>query len=257
MSGEHWYSRTGEPRYEVLAKSGLPRATTLADARRLGYVPSVTTVLSVLAKPALETWKVKQGILAALTLTREPGEDDDAYLARVLADSQEQAKQAAAEGTRIHDACECYWQGRHYPHQYQPHVDAVCEELHRLFPGVTDWVAERSFASPMGYGGKVDLHSPSTGIVVDYKSTDERRGSAKRFHWDQHYQLAAYQRGLELPPSVCANLFVSRSDPGAVFSHVWAEKNIADGWDVFESALAVWKRLRSFDPSFSTEQEAA
>lgn len=257
MSGEHWYSRTGEPRYEVLAKSGLPRATTLADARRLGYVPSVTTVLSVLAKPALETWKVKQGILAALTLAREPGEDDDAYLARVLADSQEQAKQAAAEGTRIHDACECYWQGRHYPHQYQPHVDAVCEELERLFPGVNDWVSERSFASPDGYGGKVDLHSPSTGITVDYKGKDGDFSDGKKLAYDQHYQLAAYNRGLELPLAPCANIFVSRTHPGKVASHVWREQDVEAGWQVFTAALTVWKRLRKFDPSFYPEQEAA
>lgn len=246
---EHWYSREGAPCYEVLSKSGLPRPTTLSDARKLGLVPSVTTVLSVLAKPALETWKVKQGILAALTLPRLPDEGDDAYLARVLSDSGEQAKAAAEEGSRIHDACECYWQGRHYPHFYQPHVDAVCEELQRLFPGVTDWVAERSFGHAYGYGGKVDLHSPSTGIVVDYKGKDGDFSDGKRLAYDQHYQLAAYQVGLELPRAVCANLFVSRTHPGKVASHVWKEKDVEAGWAVFEAALTVWKRLRNYDPS--------
>lgn len=255
--GEHWYDRSGRPAYETVAKSGLPRATTLSDARRMGLVPSVTTVLSVLAKPALETWKVRQGILAALTLPRDPAETDDAYLARVLADSRAQAEAAASEGTRIHDACECHWQGRHYPHFYQPHVDAVCEELHRLFPGVTDWIAERSFASPEGYGGKVDLHSPSTGITVDYKGKDGDFSDGKKLAYDQNWQLAPYQRGLLLPRAPCANIFVSRTHPGKVASHVWKEQDVEAGWQVFESALAVWKRLRKFDPSFSTEQEAA
>lgn len=254
--GEHWYSRAGEPRYEVLAASGLPRATTLADARKHGYVPSVTTVLGVLAKPALETWKVKQGILAALTLTRNPDESDDAYLARVLSDSGEQAKKAAEEGTRIHDACECAFQGRYFPEFYVPHVEAVRVELARQFPGVTDWIAESSFASSLGYGGKVDLHSPSTGIVVDYKGKDGDFSDGKKLAYDQHYQLAAYQVGLELPRNVCANFFVSRTHPGCVASHVWKVPDMEHGWQVFEAALATWKRLRKFDSAFDLELAA-
>ena len=45
-------------------------------------------------------------------------------------------------------------------------------ELRRLFPDVDDWRAEDSFGHESGFGGKVDLHSPSTGIVVDYKGKD-------------------------------------------------------------------------------------
>jgi hypothetical protein len=254
--GEHWYGRDGAPRYEVLAASGLPRATTLSDARKRGYVPSVTTVLGVLAKPALETWKVKQGILAALTLPRQPEECDDTYLARVLTDSQQQAKNAAEEGTRIHDACEGYFKRRPIPLRYAMHVEAVSEEIERLFPGVNDWVAELSFAHPMGFGGKVDLHSPSTGIVIDYKGKDGDFTDGKKLAYDQHWQLAAYQVGLGLPRNVCANLFVSRTHPGKVASHVWRKESVDDGWGVFESALETWKRLRKFDSSF-TETQAA
>lgn len=254
---EHWYTREGAPAYEVLAKSGQPRATTLADARKIGLVPSVTTVLAVLAKPALESWKVRQGILAALTLGREPGEPDDAYLARVMADSQQQAKDAAAEGTRIHDAIEADFQGRRFDPRYEPHVAAVHAELRALFPGVTDWVAERSFASPLGFGGKVDLHSPSTGITVDHKGKDGDFSDGKRLAYDQHYQLAPYNRGLGLPLAPCANLFVSRTHPGKVKGHVWTEKEISAGWGVFDAALTVWQRLRGFDPSFSDNKEAA
>lgn len=202
----HWYTLAGSPAYQQRTKGGGLRATNLGDARKLGLVPSVTTVLSVLAKPALEAWKVKQGILAALTSTREPDESDDAYIARVLADSKAQAIAAAEEGTRIHDACECAMKGLPFPDEYAAHVRGAMNTLAALFPGVTDWVAEASFAHPSGYGGKVDLYSPSTGIVADYKTTDERAGSTKRFHWDQHYQLAAYQDGLRLPRNECANI---------------------------------------------------
>lgn len=254
---QHWYGRDGKPCYEQRTKKGGLRPTDLRDARKLGLVPSVTTVISVLAKPALENWKVEQGILAALTLTRRAGESDQDFLARILTDSRAQAKAAAEEGDRIHDACECAFKGKHYPHLYQPHVDAVCEELERLFPGVTDWVAEVSFASALGYGGKIDLHSPSTGITVDYKGKDGDFSDGKKLAYDQHWQLAPYNRGLLLPKNVGANLFVSRTHPGKVASHIWSAEDMEHGWQVFSAALSVWKALKKFDPSFSREELAA
>jgi hypothetical protein len=253
----HWYDRAGKPCYQQTTAKGALRGTDLRDARKQGLVPSVTTVLSVLAKPALETWKVKQGILAALTLPRNAGEADDAYLARVLVDSREQAKAAAEEGSRIHDACECAIKGLPYPEKYRWHVKGALDRLADLFPDVDDWVAEASFAHDSGFGGKVDLHSPSTGIVADYKTTDERSGSTKKFHWDQHYQLASYQNGLSLPRRECANIFVSRTEPGTVFSHKWTAEDIEEGWQVFAASLELWKRLRKFDPSFTTQSQAA
>lgn len=253
----HWYDRQGRPAYQQTTAKGALRGTDLRDARKFDLVPSVTTVLSVLAKPALETWKVKQGILAALTLPRDPGEADDAYLARVMEDSKAQAKAAAEEGTRIHDACECAIKGRPYPGTYRKHVEGALAKLRELFPDVNDWIAEASFAHPSGFGGKVDLHSPSTGIVVDYKGKDGDFSDGKRLAYDQHYQLAAYQNGLGLPRAPCANIFFSRTHPGCTYGHKWSAEEIEEGWQVFAATLELWKRLKRFDPAFNTIPQAA
>jgi hypothetical protein len=250
QESQHWYFRDGRPCYEVEKKAGGLRPTTLTDARKLGLVPSVTTVLSVLAKPALTTWKVQQGILAALTLPRREDEPESDWLDRIMEDSGQQAKSAAEEGTRIHDACECSFKGRPVEDRYQPHVAAVHAKLTELFPTVSDWVAEASFASLLGYGGKVDLHSPSTGIVVDFKGKDGDFSDGKKLAYDQHYQLAAYQRGLNLPVNACANLFVSRTHPGKVAAHVWSESDIAKGWTVFAATCDVWRALKGYDARF-------
>jgi hypothetical protein len=258
--GEHWYDRSGKPAYSTNG-----RDTTLRDARKLGYVPSVTTVTSVMAKAALTDWMVKQGILAALTLPRLDGEGDDAFIARVLEDSRQQAKAAAEEGSRIHDACEKLVKGEPFDPKYDAHAQAAVAELHRLFPDVTDWVAEKSFAHPLGFGGKVDLHSPSSGIVADYKTKDGDFSDGKRLHYDQNIQLAAYQVGLGLawtaiedkyartfgkPFVFCANIFVSRTHPGAVASHVWSADDIADGWRTFAAALELWKIVKGYNGSY-------
>lgn len=258
--GEHWYKRDGTPAYTING-----RDTTLRDARRFGLLPSVTTILSCVAKPALTDWMVKQGVLAALTGTRLEGESDDAYIARILADSRQQAIDAANEGSRIHDACEQLVKTGTCPEKYRPHAEAARAELRRLFPDVNDWVAEQSFGHPLGFGGKCDLHSPSTGIIVDYKTKDGDFSDGKRLAYDQHWQLAAYAVGLDLlcklpaaddlPErdqrfSPGAAIFVSRTHPGCVSSHVWGADEMAQGWATFECALALWRCLKGYDPRY-------
>ena len=246
----HWYLRDGSPFYSMLSKGGMERGVTLRDARTKPAVPSVTTVLQVVAKPALTNWMVDQGILAALTLAREPGEPDSDYLKRVKADSKAQAIAAADEGTRIHDAIECHFKRRSVPADYVEHAVAAVAKIGSLFPDVHDWTPEQSFAHPDGYGGKVDLFSPSTGIVIDYKTKDGDFSDGKKLAYDQHWQLAAYQHGLGLPRNVCANIFVSRTHPGAVASHVWKAEEIDYGLTYFQLALALWKHASRYDAAF-------
>lgn len=252
---QHWYTADGHPAYEVRSANGTMRPTTLRDARKLGLCPSVTTVLSVKAKPQLEAWKVRQGILAALTLQRLPGEPDSAYLDRVMADSKQQVIDAADEGTRIHDAIERAYKGHVVAPDYLPHVRAAQTEVARLFPHVDDWVAEQSFAHAYGFGGKVDLHSPSTGITVDFKGKDGDFSDGKKLAYDQNEQLGAYQLGLCLPNADGANVFVSRSHPGKAMGHKWTADEMRHGGQVFLDCLQLWKRIKQYDPSL-TERAA-
>jgi hypothetical protein len=199
-------------------------------------------------------------VLGALTLPKIDGEADAAYIARIKVDGRAGAKAAAEEGTRIHDAIEKSFVNTRVDHYYD-HVCAVHAELACMFPDVKDWVSEQSFAHPLGYGGKVDLHSPSTGIVVDFKTKDGDFSDGKKLAYDQNIQLAAYQIGLllcggrsgadELSGFVqCANIFVSRTHPGKVASHVWGADEIAYGWEVFEKALDLWKSLNKYNGAF-------
>ena len=246
IDSQHWYKKDGTPFYSIIGKNGNERAVTIRDAREIGAVPSVTTVLGILAKPALEAWKVRQGILAALTMPRNDGESEPDYMARIEVDAREQAKKAAEEGTRIHDAIDRAYKGTAYPKEYTDHVSATMAEVRRLFPKVEDWIAEKSFAHASGFGGKVDLHSPSTGIVIDYKGKDGDFSDGKKLAYDQHYQLAAYQFGLSLAPAVCVNIFVSRTHPGCVASHVWDVSDVEHGLDVFKNALSTWQAIRKY-----------
>jgi len=57
----HWYLPNGSPAYTIIGKStGRERPTTLADARKLGLLPSVTTIINTIQKAGLDTWKQQQ-----------------------------------------------------------------------------------------------------------------------------------------------------------------------------------------------------
>ena len=78
-SASHWYLPDRTPYHEVERADGSGlRPVTLRDARKSGAYPSVTNIISVLAKPGLDAWRVEQGILAALTLPRLDNEPSGA-----------------------------------------------------------------------------------------------------------------------------------------------------------------------------------
>jgi hypothetical protein len=128
----HWYKQEDGlllPKYEVPNKSkpGMMRKTTLADAKKGNYWPSITNVLGVLNKPALTNWLITQGILAALTLPRKPDESEDQFADRVVTDMDTEGATAREFGTRIHDALDARLQGMSIPADEDPVVTPLPE----------------------------------------------------------------------------------------------------------------------------------
>src|SRR3990167_6623423 len=171
----HWYTQSGEPMYTIIGKNGNERATTLRDARAFNLLPSVTSILAMLPKPALINWKMKNVLMSALTLPRLPDEADDAYIARIMADADEQARIARGKGTAIHGAIERFICGQSIEAEYTVYVRAAITALTEylaVIPMLDQCEVEKSFASVLGYGGKVDLHSRSLGILCDFKTKE-------------------------------------------------------------------------------------
>jgi hypothetical protein len=205
----------------------------------MSLVPSVTTILNVAAKPGLERWKQEQLLLAALTLPRAPDEDEKSFIDRVVVDSKEQGKKAAERGTRIHEAIESFYNGIMFAEMAEYQV-GVYTEIEKVY-NVTRFEPEKAFAHELGFGGKVDLHSKEANLVLDIKSkefTDPKKVDA----YDEHMmQLAAYRVGLGLPTAVCANVFVSATQPGLVVIKEWSQEDLARGWEMFQSLLRFWQ----------------
>jgi len=235
----HWYTRDGEPAYEVEASSGKGlRPTTLRDARKLNLVPSVTSILKVAAKPGLEIWKQTQIIHAALTLPRLPNESEEDFAKRVVQDSQEQAKKAREKGSEIHGYIEHHFKGGSVPAEYKVVVNEVESQLSLL--GLKGpWSVEKSFSSPFGYGGKIDLHSDD--VVIDFKTKENWTDSTKLAYDEHGMQLAAYSMGACVFPVGRINIFVSTQELGKTHAEVWSDESFDRHWQMFRSLLRYWQ----------------
>jgi hypothetical protein len=164
----HWYKADGTPCYEIAGKDGTLRGTTLRDARKLNLYPSVTTVCSVLDKPGLKQYFRREMFSATATTPRLPSMTDEDYFAECCKWADEHSMLAREAGTDVHASLEAHIKGKLAPQQHIGLCDHVVAELLKVGVNLTTGKAERSFAHPAGFGGKID--ASGDGWVVDFKS---------------------------------------------------------------------------------------
>jgi hypothetical protein len=220
----------------------------------------VTTILGVISKPGLESWKLNQAIDSALTLPMLEGESLDDFKVRVIKDAKEQGQKAAQLGTDIHASLDKAYSGKSYSPEHEVYVKAVQEAVFLKY-GNQDWIAEKSFAHNLGFGGKIDLACTATliegnpltmtdtGIVIDFKTSSFTEDKIKTLGYDEHiFQLAAYATGLCIQRPILANVYVSTVTPGLVFIKEYTQEEAEWGWACFSSFLNAWKTMKKYQP---------
>jgi hypothetical protein len=237
----HWYTKDGTPAYTTIGKTG-ERATTLRDARKLGLLPSVTTINGMLSKAGLDTWKQQQVLLAALTLPRQPNELEADWLARVMQDSKATGREAAERGTAIHAVIEAYFDQVYMPEK-PLYLDAIDTALKDAF-GNQLWLSEKSFGHPLGYGGKCDLMANSVngkgnGFIVDFKTKDANLDKVD-VYFEHEMQLAAYREGFFMPTARCAIVFVNGTTNQVKLIEI-EEQKLQNSWECFQHLLRVYQ----------------
>ena len=238
----HWYTPQGNTAYTTIGKTG-ERPTTLRDAKKLGLLPSVTTIIGVANKgEGLQRWMQEQAILAALTLPRLEGEEEGVWLSRVMKDSKATGMEAAMRGTAIHNIIQGYFEQMYLPEK-PAYLDAIDDALKHHF-GNQPWLSERSFGHPLGFGGKCDLmakpiNGQGTGFVVDFKT--KTTDLDKIDVWFEHeLQLASYREGLNLPNARCAIVFVNGTTNQVKLIEV-EESRLQKGWECFQYLLRFYQ----------------
>tara|TARA_R100001460_G_scaffold17328_4_gene37443 strand:+ start:1003 stop:1782 length:780 start_codon:yes stop_codon:yes gene_type:complete len=241
----HWYDKDGEPMYTIIGANGKERNTTLRDAKSLGLVPSVTTIIGTIAKPALENWKINQALKTAINLEREEGETLDAFGYRCKQESQKIGREAAELGTKIHAMIEKGFLGKSKNKTYK----LIKKILDDEFPN-EKWKAEDSFCAKSGYGGKIDLYSKS-GIFVDFKTkvNIKDKDPSKLVYDDHGMQLSAYAQGCEIDEPERVSIFVDRNDPTYISYYIWDKDTHERHLSMFNHMLSFWKLSKNYDSS--------
>lgn len=255
----HYYWPDGRPCYSVPNKSkpGEERPTTLRDAKKLGLLPSVSTILGIVAKPGLNGWAKEQVALAASDCgTWGEFEAREEWVKYVLRVADERMNSARDLGTEIHGAIERWfigapnlgdWTIEESP--YSLHIRAAVDALKEFGVWGQPFRSEKSFASPQGYGGKVDLSgTPEHPWVVDFKCVD--RLDKKLDYPDRCQQLVAYSDGIFGLPTTTrvANVFISTSEPGKYLLREWSEDEKSKGYKVFQAAFRLWREINDYRP---------
>lgn len=253
----HFYWPDGRPCYEVemATKPGQMRATTLADARKLGLVPSVTTILSLLSKPFLDAWKLEQAIMAALTLPEIPGESIDDRARRIARDAEQQADDARKKGSLMHDAVENYCIRGEIP--LDPTIRPLflpfkewfaqnCERLHYCEKPVVNKV--------LGYAGKLDCKAHIKGVgvaIIDFKTRKPNSKGKHSVYDTDVMQLAAYRAAdamqNPIPATACLSVIINSQEPG-IHVHQWPEAELEAAWRKFELLVHYWQLDKNYKP---------
>jgi hypothetical protein len=265
----HFYDKQGNPVYEVPNKSkGGMRPTTKRDAKKLDLAPSVTVISNLLAKPALEAWKLNQILLSAATTphSRDSMAADE-WIEIIKAESKEQAEQAKEKGIKKHAEIEQFFKER-----TKPDNKDTQSQIHQIANGlledyniyIEDIQPEKSFYSPLfgGFGGKMDLPAIEKNFIADIKTTEftlvdgvpHKNGKKAKLHWDEHLiQICGYALGNNLiheyyhhrKETTLINIYVSTLDD-SVFVHEWNTEEKMKGSNIFQKLTELWYLLNNF-----------
>lgn len=258
----HFYERNsaGEviPHHFVpmTSRPGESRPTRIADARKAGWYPSVTTIQGLLDKPALTDWKVQEHLKTAYRAYKGCGLavlNADDFIAWCKRETQEALDKAPKDGTDFHDSMQAaYSAGAIENDAHRAMASTVMSDI-EAHTGIVseDFEPELSFVNLLGFAGKVDLHTAACaeGWVIDYKTkSDATKWKPGRMAYPEHVmQLAAYRVGLNLPNARCANVFVCLEN-GEVDFHEHTQDSLDTEWASFTDLLRIWLRRAQYIP---------
>jgi hypothetical protein len=249
----HWYDIEGNSAHTVIGKNGKERATNIKDAREKKLFPSVTTILGIFSKPALDYWKNEQVALAAgrLITSGEVVTDQPDYVAKVVEEAFKQVEDAADLGTQIHLAIEQWQTGQAYDPAMKVYVDAVEKWLKEN--QVTIKESELRLVNKFaGYAGTTDaaIECPKGFGILDFKSRKTTPGKKVEAYDDQIIQIAAYLEAKyhTFLGSCGVNLFISTTEPGRVEAVWYDQIALIDAYEAFASSAFLWRYLKGYDP---------
>jgi hypothetical protein len=275
MSNEngHWYTLDGKAAHSQVTKTkgAKPtRPTTIADAKRLGLLPSVSAYTRMLAAPYLERYKMLEVAKACYNCPPSGEETYDDYARHILEKSGKDGSGAADVGTKVHAALDLYFTDTA---AYNSCPDIQCQDGSVVpadsfvLPAVAKLKSMKLFVNKTesilvnaayGYAGTTDMiftKGEKCGIL-DFK-TKRTKQDEPVIAGDTHcMQIAAYHAAFwgaddGEPIGVNAvgyNVYISTTEIGRVDVVEYSRDELLEGWQAFKSCLQLYRYIKGFDP---------
>jgi len=245
----HWYTAEGESAHVVIGKNGNERNTTVADARKMGLYPSVTSILGIMDKPQLTNWKIEQAIMSSLTLPKEENETLEEYAKRVVKDSRESTKKAAEHGSLMHECMEDILLGRAVStdETLAPYIKTFKEWAEKNVEK-TYW-CEKALVGA-GYAGRCDAYVKLKGIgdaIIDLKNRKVNPRYEPFFETDVA-QLWAYRSASENPKCYCVSVVLASNDASKLITKTWDDDELYQAGIAFCAMQKVWAWVKNYTP---------
>mgnify|MGYP006402117801 CR=1 FL=1 len=256
----HYYEKTKDgdvlPRHyvEMATRPGEMRPTRITDVRRMwgdnrAVVPSVTTVMDVLGKPALQNWKIDRHLESAwqilLDTNKYSFDTSLKYMNEVKRQTEIAMDAAPKAGTDFHNSIELYFNGE--LDKGHEHYN-LCEKVQAEIMEKTGCTSEAIFNTEVsfvdgGYGGQCDLHVSDVheDWIIDFKTKQTAdKFKPRKMVYDEHYmQLSAYSKAIIGDIDRSANVFVCLENDAIDF-HEHKKEDLIKGWMMFDCCLELW-----------------
>jgi hypothetical protein len=267
----HWYTKNGQAMHRVPGKTVAERDTTIADARIMGLLPSVSGITKMMANPGLDRWKQDITIESALKYAIQSAYGDmdaDKLYAEIRAESNKVAGEAASLGVKIHAAIESALSHEQWENQTVELADGKLVELKELVDpalakleelGVKIVETEKVVTSlSHGYAGQMDVSYVNGDVagILDFKSTKTKPTKKIEVRQGQSMQIAAYHHACWSskdkphfqPNHQGINLYISTTEIGRVDVVKYDAAELAKQWEGFLACLTLWRLQNNYDP---------
>lgn len=267
----HWYTKNGQAMHRVPGKTVAERDTTVADARIMGLLPSVSGITKMMANPGLDRWKQDITIEASLKYAIQSAYgdmDEDKLYAEIRAESNKVAGAAADLGVKIHAAIESALGCQQWENETVELADGKQVELKELVNPALAKLEELGInivetekvvtCSAHGYAGQMDVSYVKGDVagVLDFKSTKTKPTKKIEVRQGQSMQIAAYHYACWgskdkphfQPNHEGINLYISTTEIGRVDVVKYDAAELAKQWDGFLACLTLWRLQNNYDP---------
>jgi len=241
----HWYNEKGEACHTVTGKYGNEIKTTVVHARKMGFFPSVTSIIGLLHREQLENWKQDQLIRACMKINKTSEETDDQYINRVVEEAFTKSTTAIDFGKETHYFIQDLLQGKM---RAEYSIPEITQNAIRNFVNkeIVHSICEKPLVhSVYKYAGQRDCRSvgrDGKSTTWDFKTQSTKVGEKIKSYDEWIMQIAAYDA---VEPSDCyQSLIISSTEPERVEVMEYDKETIDAAFKAFLGLREVFKFIK-------------